>query len=172
MRFAWRHRCSGFFDYHGPALYTRPALAKALPDFGSLEGRGCGTSASSSSIPLGVNFLHGFSTSIPVVSYIHRRKRSDLRSRFLMVFQTAVVPQMGHGGFSPSFLLFAVWGHRRPRDLHAGKWKSAGDSFWVASCSSPLTGQTSSVIPSHRKSNGHDGAIWTSSALHAGVACL
>jgi hypothetical protein len=140
MRSASTRRCSGFFDRHQPTLYTRRALAKALPDVGSLEGKDCATFASSSSIHLGVSSVHGSSMSSPLVSYIPRYKRSDLHSRFLMVFQTAVVPQIGRGGFSPWILSFAPWGHTSPRDLHAGKWKSAGDPFWAVFCSSPLTG--------------------------------
>jgi hypothetical protein len=171
IRFAWRHRCSGFFDCHAPALYAHPAVPKALPESGGLEGKGCGTLASSSSIHLGVSFVHGFSMSGQVVSCIYGHKRSGLHAHFLMVFQTSLVAPMTLGDFSPWFLSFAPWGHRSPRGLHAGKWKSTGDLFLVVfcSCSSPLT---SVVLPSHRKSNGHDEAIWTSSAPYIGIAYL
>jgi hypothetical protein len=140
MRSAWTRRCSGFFDRRHSTLYTRRALPEALHGFGSLEAKDCATFASSSSIHLGVSSVHGSSMSSPLVSYEHRHKRSDLYSHFLMVFLTAVVPQMGRGGFSPWILSFAPWGHTSPRDLHAGKWKSAGDPFWAVFCSSPLTG--------------------------------
>jgi hypothetical protein len=140
MRSAWTRRCSGFFDRHKSIPYSRRALAKALPDFGSLEAKDFGTFALSLSIHLGVNFVHGSSISSSLVSYIPRYKASELHSRFLMVFQTAVVPQMGHAAFSPWILSFGLWGHRSPRDLHAGKRKSAGDSSSAVSCSSTLTG--------------------------------
>jgi hypothetical protein len=174
MRSAWTRRCSGFFDRHESPPHTRCARAKALPNFGNLEGKDFGTSASSSLIHLGVNFVHGFSMSSPVVSHDYWPKRRVLHSPSLMVFQTVVVALMNRDGSSPWFLYVAPWGHRSPRDRHAGKWKSAGDSFSMAFCScfSPLTCPTSVVLPSHLKPNGHDGAIWTSSAMFAGIACL
>jgi hypothetical protein len=137
-----------------------------------LEGKDFETFASSSSIHPGVNFVHGFSTSNPVVSQYYGPKRSMLHSLSLMVFQTVVVAPMSCGGFSPWFPSFAPWAHKSPRDPHADEWRSAGDSFSVASCSSPLTHQILAMRPSHLKSNGHDGAIWTSSALYVGIACL
>jgi hypothetical protein len=94
IRFAWRHRCSGFFDYYGPALCARPDAPKVPPECGSLEAKGCGTFASSSLIHLGVNFVPGFSTSSPLVSYIHRHKRSELHLQSLVVFQISVVAPM------------------------------------------------------------------------------